>query len=284
VPRIAYAPYKADLSAPGDRRRFVAYAKSRGIDFEIARPREGYDLVVLSGHADFTYWAGYAHGKVVLDLVDSYLAEARNLKSALRGTVKFLCGTHRHLELSYRETLRRMCRRADAVICSTQEQKTDIARCSTNVHVILDIHSSVTRTRKTDYAAGTPFKIGWEGLTSNLRQLATIKDSLRAVAKTRAIELHIVTDPSMPRYFDKLGQVATQSIAGRLFERATVHVRAGDRSRLERRELRAHSHALRLGGYSNRPRRSVRCGKTGEQAPSAVEARTAGTCIRYARV
>ena len=34
---IGYAPYSSDFSAPGDRRRFVYYANSKAIDFEIAR-------------------------------------------------------------------------------------------------------------------------------------------------------------------------------------------------------------------------------------------------------
>jgi glycosyltransferase involved in cell wall biosynthesis len=223
VVRVGYAPYATDLSAPGDRRRFVSYAKARGVDFEIARPGEIYDLVVVSGLADFTYWSRYPHGKIIFDLIDSYLTEGRNLKSRLRGTVKFLSGLHRRLELSYRETLRAMCRRADAVICAVEEQRLEVRRYSENVHLILDVHSTVLRKRKTDYGASSPFKIGWEGLTGNLAQLETIRNTLNALGKLRPIELHIVTDPTMPRYFHKVGRIDTQSVVDRYFENATVH-------------------------------------------------------------
>jgi hypothetical protein len=36
--RVGYAANSPDLSAPGDRRRFVAYAERRGIAFELADP------------------------------------------------------------------------------------------------------------------------------------------------------------------------------------------------------------------------------------------------------
>ena len=58
-PRVGYVPLSNTLMSPGDRRRFVAYALDRDLKFEIAHPKEKYDLVVLSELADISVWAEY---------------------------------------------------------------------------------------------------------------------------------------------------------------------------------------------------------------------------------
>src|SRR5438874_6466538 len=60
--RVAYVPYSPDLSAPGDRRRFVRYAALRDIRFEVFRHGENYDLVVLSSVADVTHFSRFPRG------------------------------------------------------------------------------------------------------------------------------------------------------------------------------------------------------------------------------
>ncbi len=72
-PRIGYAPFSSSLTHPGDRRRFPAYAKARGIPFELARPDENYDLVVLTELADISVWPNYRGGKIIYDCIDLYL-------------------------------------------------------------------------------------------------------------------------------------------------------------------------------------------------------------------
>jgi hypothetical protein len=124
VPRIGYVPCDAGLTHPGDRRRFVAYARARNLALELARPSERYDLVVLSELADISVWPDYPHGKVVYDLIDSYLSVPRSdPRQLLRGSVWYLLGKHKNLRFDYLRSVRAMCRRADAVICSTQEQQ-----------------------------------------------------------------------------------------------------------------------------------------------------------------
>ena len=56
---IGYAPYSSDFSSSGDRRRFVYYANSRAIDFEIAKPENEYDIVFVTHGADITVWSKY---------------------------------------------------------------------------------------------------------------------------------------------------------------------------------------------------------------------------------
>jgi glycosyltransferase involved in cell wall biosynthesis len=223
-PRIGYFPYSASLSAPGDRRRFVAYARARGLPFEIAHPEEQYDVVVLSGLSDLTVWPDYRYGKVVFDLINSYLAVPRSdFKQMFRGLFKYMNGAHRRLRVDYKGAIASMCRRADAVVCTTEEQKQQIAAYCHNVHIVLDAHSSEIRATKQDYKTGGVFRIAWEGLPINVVQLRQIKDVLRELSSRHRLQLDVVTDLEMPRYFGQLGRVATADVVRRIFSDAVVH-------------------------------------------------------------
>ncbi len=225
APRIGYSPYSASFEAPGDRRRFVAYALARNLPFELADPSERYDLVVLTEPADISVWPEYRHGKVVYDLIDSYLSVPRtNLKQLLRGSAWYLLGKHKKLRFDYVNSIRAMCRRADAVICSTQEQQGVISEMCDNVHVILDVHSMMVKNVKSEYSVGTPLRLVWEGLASNLPQLLGISPLIRTLAKERLFELHVVTDPTRDRLKGLLGEIDTRKNLARHFANPVFHV------------------------------------------------------------
>lgn len=224
IPRIGYVPYTATLERPGDRRRFVAYAHARNLPFELARPEERYDLVVLSEVADISVWCDYPHGKVVYDLIDSYLAIPRsNVKQWLRGAVWYALGRHRRLRLDHWAAIQDMCRRADAVVCTTEEQREDIRHYCPNVHIVLDVHSSVIHQVKEDYRCGEPFNLVWEGLPSNITQLKQIRDVLRDINKRRPLVLNIVTDPDQPRLLGRFGRVQSLDLAHEVFDSVRLH-------------------------------------------------------------
>jgi glycosyltransferase involved in cell wall biosynthesis len=209
---------------PGDRRRFVAYARARNLPFELARPKERYDIVVLSELADISVWCDYPYGKVVYDLIDSYLAIPRtDWKQMLRGPVWFVTGRHKRFRFDYKETIEAMCRRADAVICTTQEQKHDIEAFCPNVHIVLDIHDTVVRAVKHDYSAVRPFNLVWEGLPSNIPQLESVSEVLRTVARNRPVILNIVSDPDRPRLLGRFGRIRSIEAARKIFENIRFH-------------------------------------------------------------
>jgi glycosyltransferase involved in cell wall biosynthesis len=207
--RIGYVPYSDALNRPGDRRRFPYYANRRCIHFEIADPKKTYDLVILSARADISVWSRYPESKLVYDLIDSYLAIPQtDLKGRLRGLFKFLSGQSRYLQLNHWKAIADMCARADAVVCSTQEQKNDIINFCPNVHLILDAHMGVTRTVKSDYSARQPFRLVWEGLPQTLASLELIRPVIDRLRHQYPIEIHIVTDRE---YFRYLGQFCKTS-------------------------------------------------------------------------
>lgn len=223
-PRIGYAPFSANLTHPADLRRFAGYARARNLPIEIADPKQSYDIVVLSEIADITTWSEYHDGKIVFDFIDSYLAIPRtDPKQFLRGLVWYANGRHSHLRLDFKGAMQNMCRRADAVVCTTAEQKADIGAFCANVHVILDIHDNVVRTRKQDYVAGTPFKLVWEGQASNVPQIGAISPVLRELSKRSPVVLHIVTDDDRPGAIPGLPRVKSADIARKIFDNVVLH-------------------------------------------------------------
>ncbi|MBI4489151.1 MAG: hypothetical protein HY694_08695 [Deltaproteobacteria bacterium] len=218
--RIGYVPYSGALNRPGDRRRFCYYARKKNIPFEIAKPSETYDVVMVTAAADISVWSKYQKGKakIVYDLIDSYLAIPQwDIKGLLRGFAKYVIGQSSYLQLSYWKAVQEMCQRADAVVCTTDEQKQDILRFCQNVHIILDIHNTVIHTVKRGYSAGDTFNFVWEGLPGNLRTFYEIRDVLERLKVKHKIALHIVTDLEYRQYMEQYGKRNTIDLARKVF-------------------------------------------------------------------
>ncbi len=195
-PRIGYSTLGRDLSRPGDRRRFCHYAASRDLAFEIAEPGRDYDLVVTTSVGDLSAWIRLPRStKLVLDLVDSYLVVPRtDPKAVVRGLAKFLLRHTRHLHLDYRALLVAACRRADAVVCATPEQREAVLPLCPNVHVALDFQPEAERKVKTDYTRGEVFNLVWEGLPENVVTFRCFSGAWRELRRRRKVALHLVTD------------------------------------------------------------------------------------------
>ena len=210
---IGYLPYSNNFEKPGDKRRFVHYANKRNLKFEIADPAKDYDLVILSQSADLSIWHNYNLGgaKVVYDLIDSYLSISRKeMKGRLRGIAKYVAGKSKYLNFNQWKAIESMCLRADAVVCSTEEQAQDIRPFCKNVHEILDIHTSLQTKIKTDYKASNVFNIVWEGIADNTYSFESLKSVLTKIDKKHEIALHFVTDLSYLKYLGKYGKIHTK--------------------------------------------------------------------------
>ena len=150
--------------------------------------------------------------------VDSYLAVSRfDVKEVFRGLGKYLAGEHRYLRVSYADALRDMCRRADAVVCSTVEQQCDILQHCSNVHIILESHFKAVREVKTDYAIGNRVNLVWEGRPENLHGLDLIKGVLRDLSKSYPIALHVITDLEHKKYMNRFWKTSTVAQIQRIF-------------------------------------------------------------------
>jgi hypothetical protein len=220
--RIGYAPCSESLELPGDRRRFCYYARKRNLAFEIARPTETYDVVLVTAVGDISVWKDYGRGnaKIIYDQVDAYLATPTlSMKGLLRGVAKFAVRQNRHLLLNYATGIKEMCRRADAVICSTAEQQRDIQPYCRNVHVILDFQGGSVRSSKKDYSAGEIFSFVWEGLPANMRFLSEIRDVLLELRRKRKMAIHVITALRYGKYLNgRFAQRRTEDEAAKIFD------------------------------------------------------------------
>ena len=220
--KIGYWPMSKLPSYPVDARNFLYYAKKRNIEFEIADPAKGYNVVVLSLGADLTVWKNYPRkkGKIIFLTQESYLATPKSsIKGHLRGLAKWAAREHKNLRFNYSRALQDMCKRADAVVCSTLEQKNDIQNYCKNVHIILDFHTDVVQEFKTDYTTGKPIKLVWEGFPENIKCFEPLRELLIELGKSHPISLHLITDLVHKKYMRKYWTLSTtqeiQSVFGK---------------------------------------------------------------------
>jgi hypothetical protein len=195
--RVGYVPYSSDLSGPADHRRFCAFAKLAGIEYEIWRPTERYDVVVVSAVGDLPFWSRTprARPRILFDLPDGSLHAPRYApRILLRGIGKWALRQHSHLEPSYHDSLRRMCTRSEVVLCSTPEQREKILAYSDAVFPIVDFQTDAVRRRKANYQIGRPLRLVWEGLGASIGTLGAAATFLRTLIPRKDFELHLVTD------------------------------------------------------------------------------------------
>lgn len=206
--RIGYAGYSRDFSAPGDRRRFAAYARLKGLSFEYAGPGSPIDLAYVTYSSDLPGWISRKRIegdrlKLVFELIDAYFTESGTLRRLLKGTGRYALGTDSRLSPDLRRTLIAACQAADAVVCSTEEQQETIRVFNPNVFVSFDHFEEELGPAKRDYQRSGKLRLAWEGQSTTLPNLQVIREPLNDLRDK--IELHVVTDPVIHRYFGRFG-------------------------------------------------------------------------------
>lgn len=217
--RVGYLAASADWSAPADRRRFIAYARARGLKVEHARPDESYDVVVLSQAADLTVWQRYDRAPIVYECIDSYILPPHDARGRLRGALKFLTRQHRRLQWRYDRSVQLMCARASAVVCSTDTLRRNVLPFCPNVHIVLDVFDKALRTPKQDYRPSRPFAIVWEGLAAGAagRIFPYLAEAVAPMLAAGDAHLHVVTDITYPRLSARFGRAHTADAVRRVF-------------------------------------------------------------------
>lgn len=211
--KIGYVPISQNLQHPGDSRRFIFYASKKGLDYEIANFQKKYDIVILTQNSDISLWSKYEHGKIIFDLIDSYLAIPKsNFKGLARGVAKYIAGQNKFLQLSYWGALRKMCTRADIVVCSTVEQKIAIEKYCPNVKLILDSQSAFSRVKFNYELSNGKCKILWEGLPHTLSNLRALMPTFKGISKHHPLEIHVVTDLKYKKYLNKYIEESSENL------------------------------------------------------------------------
>lgn len=206
--RIGYAGYSRDFSVAGDRRRFARYARLKGLEIsypELSRP---YDLVVATYSSDIPGWVARKRRegdgfRLVFELIDSYFNQTGRVRRLLKGTARYAIGTDSRLSPDFLRMLATACETADAVICSTEEQHEDIRKYNPNVHISFDDFGDELGAPKSDYRRGDKLKLVWEGQSTTVPNLQVIRGPLNDLRDR--IELHVVTDPLIHRWFGRFG-------------------------------------------------------------------------------
>ena len=224
--KIGYAPYSNSLEQPGDKRRFAYYAKQKKIAFEIADHNKKYDLIYVTHGADLSVWINYQKGsaKIVYELIDSYLSiPTYSFKNLLRGVARYITGQHKHLLFNQRKTIELMCKRADAVVCSTVEQKKYLENLCSNTRIILDFKSMFKRL-KSSYAIHNEINIVWEGLPYNIKSFSVIKNALSVLNKRYKVNLHMITSLEYGKFMGKYIKKNTINDINKILDANTIYL------------------------------------------------------------
>ena len=203
--KIGYWPNHPNLLMPGDRRRFVFYARERNINFDLADANKEFDVVYLTSNCNCSRWIKYKQRhrqtKIIFELIDSYLLEDLQISNLFRGMTRFIKKREDRLYIDYRNAFLKMIQTADAVVCSTPIQREAILKHNQNVHVSLDYFSNDINHYKKDYSVSSKLKLVWEGQAYTVHNLLAANKAFKELRDE--VELHIVTDPviKMPLKF-----------------------------------------------------------------------------------
>src|ERR1035437_4717184 len=128
--RIGYVPYDNNLKVPGDRRRFIFFAKTNSIPFELADRNKYYDIILLTAHTNLTLWLDYKKKnpktKFIFEMIDSMIFSYDIFRNIFKGSGRYILGKESHLNFNYKDPIIKWLKAADAVICSSTELKTVI--------------------------------------------------------------------------------------------------------------------------------------------------------------
>ena len=222
--KVGYVGYSKDLKHPADRRRVASWAEESEIELEIVNPIES-EVLILSNSANFSYWMKRASQPIVLDLVDGYLGEYPNfVRDFLRNVIRTLRGTSSFHWLTYTKHLRWACEHSNAVIVASHEQRNEVLKYNSNVHVILDNFSEFDiplskklGNQENDLDPTLGNRIFWEGFGYTLKHFRIVASELDLFLRDNDFRMSLVTVLNFPRWGGYLGNVRTQSVVQKLF-------------------------------------------------------------------
>ena len=208
---------------PAHKRRFPRYARRNDIRFsDYLSDKISREINILSPAADITFWrneAGKNDMKLVFDANDPFLlSDESSLKDKLRGTFKFLTGRQKYLELSYRDSYRKICEVADLVVVGHRAQADLLKEVAKKVVLIPDygIESPVQVKKDFNLCEEKTVNIFWEGLGSSFLPFDLLEEIFKPILSEYNFVFHFVTDLSFFKYGDAIRKVHTQDLCRNL--------------------------------------------------------------------
>lgn len=203
--KVGYWPLSQNLNSPGDRRRLIFWAQSRGHEI-ITDLSQKVDVVVASENSDFnSSLFAKKRTPVIFDLVDAYLSPLSAADDLARGIAKRVSGQISGRIKPFSHHIRDFCSNSNAVICSSTEQDEVIQQYNTNTHIILDSHDEIpfidpSKTRIQNTGLN---RILWEGQPATIRGVKSILPALLELSKSTSLRLDFVTDEKYFRLLNK---------------------------------------------------------------------------------
>jgi hypothetical protein len=212
--KVGYWPLSKSLNAPGDRRRLVFWANSRGHEI-ITDIERKVDVIVASENADFnsSYFKD-TRVPVVFDLVDAYLSPSNVIEDFMRGVAKSLSGQISGGIKPFSQHVKEFCISSNTVICSSIEQEAIIKQLNPNTRVILDSHEEIPFLSPRDLRVIElkEKSILWEGQPATIRGVRQISTALLELTKTNSMHFDFVTDEYFFKFLGKYVKETTADI------------------------------------------------------------------------
>ena len=203
--KIGYWPVSNGLNSPGDRRRLIFWANSRGHEIITDIGRK-VDVIVATENADFnSIYFKKARVPVVFDLIDAYLSPLNTPNDFLRGMAKSLSGQISGSIKPFSEHVKEFCLSSDLVICSSVEQERIIKPFNRNTRVILDSHDEIPFMNPRDLrtADSKEKTILWEGQPATIRGVRAISPTLNEITQTNTLRFDFITDEYFYKFLGK---------------------------------------------------------------------------------
>jgi hypothetical protein len=203
--KVGYWPLSQNLQSAGDRRRIVFWAHARGHEI-VTDLSQSVDVIIASENTDFNSEnISKRKSPLIFDLVDAYLSPLNVFEDLARGVAKKFSGQISGEVKPFSKHVKDFCLEADAVICSSTEQKKIISPYNPNTHVILDSHDEVPFIKpiQPKHMKSNEFGILWEGQPATIRGVRQVSSTLAQLAITTRLQLNFVTDE---KYFQFLGR------------------------------------------------------------------------------
>lgn len=205
---------------PAHKRRFPKFAARHKISYsDFLSTGSIGDVNILSPAADLTYWSKFAmrsSESIVFDGNDPYLLSSGNyFRESLRGTFKYISGSHKYLELSYKKSYKKLCMLSDVAIAGHTHQEHLLKIEHSNVYRIPDYGIDAEIKIKTDYrlSGDGNIHVFWEGLGSSFKPFKIIEEIFKNIRERDRFIFHFVTDLYFYRIGDRWLKTSIQDVA-----------------------------------------------------------------------
>lgn len=191
---VCYFPNDNSLKAPGDRRRFVFFAKKKNILFDTFIKDKNYHLIYVVYGSNlskiFKFIDNFSNIKIIFEMPDSNLSEG-GWNNFLKGVGRFLLGKESRLYFDYRSPLKKIIKKSDAIVCTSLSQKKILQKFNKNIFITLDFFDDEIKYKKKNWIIDQKkkvLKLFWEGMIYNLKHLLILNEIFQKLD----FEIHVV--------------------------------------------------------------------------------------------